>query len=673
MRKHLITLLVLLACTICLRPAVYGNHLFGGEIGYRFLGSSGNISTYKVILTLYADCSSQGTSGGFATLYNGGPLVEAYKSDIYIGQKFLQLNSELSDKEITSLCPDEAGNTACSNVNNPLPGVKVFVYEGNFDIEGVHDNWRFIFKGTFSVGSSAGRSINISNIEAQDGASIMVLEAMLNNTKGNNNSPVNNVAPSPFFCVHKPSIYNLGAIDADGDLLEFSLIAAKQPGATASEVIDEISIPPYTPQMPLPVAPGEFSFSSVSGQLSFTPNLVSNCVVVNQVEEFRDGVKVGSSMRELTFVIMDNCSNDLPAQQVVSSSGANHYEEAGTEVFEICYGAAGELTFTVEASDQNGDNITILYDDLPQGATITVQNDGTVAPGFTLHWDLADLTPGNYLIYITFLDDGCPLAARLTQAYVLRITEYDGKFELKVRPPCSNQSNGLAWVKPIDAGGIFKYEWLDADGVLLREKESYADTLTGIDLGDFSLRITAPNGCKKIMKFNVSDTTPAPTVALGNDTTLCNGMPLKLEVQVQDFINYRWSTGDEGCCTIIKTAGTYTVTAEGSCGYNTASVTINYVDCNFCFWIPNAFSPNNDGVNDTWKVVPVCLTDKFKLQIFNRWGKVLFTSFSTDISWDGMFNGQPVDVGIYHYYLEATATDRSIPPLSMKGEVTVIR
>lgn len=72
-------------------------------------------------------------------------------------------------------------------------------------------------------------------------------------------------------------------------------------------------------------------------------------------------------------------------------------------------------------------------------------------------------------------------------------------------------------------------------------------------------------------------------------------------------------------------------------------------------FIPNTFSPNNDGLNDVFRVVtlPQCIV-KYRMSIFNSWGQQVFTSDKMDNGWDGTFKSQPADDNVYSYILEYT-------------------
>ncbi|RYZ27700.1 MAG: hypothetical protein EOP49_42090, partial [Sphingobacteriales bacterium] len=101
------------------------NHLFGGELFYTWV--SGN--TYKVTMILYGDCGST-SAQAFAGLPAAQPEVNVLNGTTFFTLLVLQPQPG-SGVEVTPVCPDEAGNTKCVNINNPIPGVKKFIYAAN--------------------------------------------------------------------------------------------------------------------------------------------------------------------------------------------------------------------------------------------------------------------------------------------------------------------------------------------------------------------------------------------------------------------------------------------------------------------------------------------------------------------------------------------------------------
>ncbi|HPG73164.1 MAG TPA: gliding motility-associated C-terminal domain-containing protein, partial [Bacteroidales bacterium] len=74
-----------------------------------------------------------------------------------------------------------------------------------------------------------------------------------------------------------------------------------------------------------------------------------------------------------------------------------------------------------------------------------------------------------------------------------------------------------------------------------------------------------------------------------------------------------------------------------------------------CLIIPNAFTPNADGINDTWIIENIGLFPGAVVQVFNRWGQLLYDSSMQDGNWDGFYEGNPVPTGTYLYIIRLYA------------------
>ncbi|PKP47133.1 MAG: hypothetical protein CVT95_06045 [Bacteroidetes bacterium HGW-Bacteroidetes-12] len=118
---------------------------------------------------------------------------------------------------------------------------------------------------------------------------------------------------------------------------------------------------------------------------------------------------------------------------------------------------------------------------------------------------------------------------------------------------------------------------------------------------------------------------------------------------------------------------TYTVTISGQNCSRTASVTIfvNEIVCGEPdVFIPNAFTPNNDGENDVL-FVRGRLVEKMELKIYNRWGELVFESNNQTNGWDGTYKDELVQPNVFVYYLKVYCVDGQ--EYFKKGNVTVIR
>lgn len=165
-----------------------------------------------------------------------------------------------------------------------------------------------------------------------------------------------------------------------------------------------------------------------------------------------------------------------------------------------------------------------------------------------------------------------------------------------------------------------------------------------------------------------------PPSGMLHDTALCEGRPLWLGSDMGNNIMYQWDNGSDSCCIRVNRSGSYRVRLSNACGlfYDSAQVAI-LDDCDHCIWLPGAFSPNADGLNDLFDVKANCPVRGYLIHIYNRYGQRIFSSSDLHQSWDGTFRNTSCDAGVYYYYLQATPAVGGGKLLVRKGEVTLVR
>jgi gliding motility-associated-like protein len=125
-------------------------------------------------------------------------------------------------------------------------------------------------------------------------------------------------------------------------------------------------------------------------------------------------------------------------------------------------------------------------------------------------------------------------------------------------------------------------------------------------------------------------------------------------------------------------AGCYAVVAVDSTGNRSVpsdSVCLSSIVCGE-YRLPNIFTPNGDQKNDFLIPFPYSGVESIDLQIFNRWGTLVFTSKDPDINWDGTFEGsnQPVGDGVYYYICDVyEISEIGTVKRTLKGSVMIIR
>ena len=88
-------------------------------------------------------------------------------------------------------------------------------------------------------------------------------------------------------------------------------------------------------------------------------------------------------------------------------------------------------------------------------------------------------------------------------------------------------------------------------------------------------------------------------------------------------------------------------------------------------YVPNAFTPDNNGHNDVLFVRSNGIIDITYFRIFDRWGKMLFESDEIESGWDGTFKGAAMPAGVYLYTLQASCGSNN--PILKQGNVTLLR
>ncbi len=171
-------------------------------------------------------------------------------------------------------------------------------------------------------------------------------------------------------------------------------------------------------------------------------------------------------------------------------------------------------------------------------------------------------------------------------------------------------------------------------------------------------------------KPEVMITNPAQTHCLGDKVFLeATGDSLEFQWLPEDAYFYN---PDSSRFVRLLHPVEYTVigTNENGCK-DTASIAFNDIQpcCNFSF--PNAFSPNNDGVNDTWHPLMYGNHEHYELSIYNRWGERVFHSFTPNAGWDGTHKGVLQNSGTYYFLVKAKCLTGTAE--EEKGEVYLIR
>jgi gliding motility-associated-like protein len=165
-----------------------------------------------------------------------------------------------------------------------------------------------------------------------------------------------------------------------------------------------------------------------------------------------------------------------------------------------------------------------------------------------------------------------------------------------------------------------------------------------------------------------------------HDTLLCLTTSLMLKPGINEGGQYSflWNDGTTAATKTVYGPGTYWVRSTGDClqptQVDTFIIRSEKADkCNCKMFLPNAFSPNDDGINDLFKpILPTtCLNGGYSFSIYNRWGAAVYRGYDILKGWDGTINNKYADVGVYHYTIHYN--DVKNESVYYKGSFTLLR
>jgi gliding motility-associated-like protein len=205
-----------------------------------------------------------------------------------------------------------------------------------------------------------------------------------------------------------------------------------------------------------------------------------------------------------------------------------------------------------------------------------------------------------------------------------------------------------------------KYFWQDG---------SEGHVLVVDEPGKYWVTVFDTLGCSGSDSINLSYFS-AVTLELQSAGYLCDDDSVILTA-VSNYNNYLWQDSSQSQTCIAKDSGTYWVRVNSPC--ETKSDTI-VIDACSSIWVPNVFTPNNDGYNDYFYAIGKNIP-KFKMEIFNRWGQTLKTLYSIDEKWDGTYRGQTMPQGTYFWVAdyERIKRDGSTEHVRLQGSVMLMR
>lgn len=364
-----------------------------------------------------------------------------------------------------------------------------------------------------------------------------------------------------------------------------------------------------------------------------------------------------------------------------STTGRVWYTESNDQI-DDCEGVSDILNVRIYQAIVSVPTITNVLCNGESNGTISLALSGGKPGNYTVEWDngmsganISGLPVGEYEATITDA-----IGCIIVETY--KVTEPD---ELLVQSTsvmpvrCFQESNGVGDIEVTGGttfgNGDYKFKWTSDDFEVTTNSHVNASLKAGV----YQVLITDANGCQTSTSIEIEQ-------------------PPLLEADIQSLINDPiCPQANDGTAFIDAKGGTPdyqfywsnkpTVDDQNASDLSQGDYSVRIVDAGGCeaslnisvnerfpkVFFPNAFSPNNDGENDTFRPVADCQVEYY-MQIFNKWGTVVFSTEDLSEGWDGTYNGADAPMGRYSYlvFYAANLNDVSFEE-TYRGSFNLIR
>jgi hypothetical protein len=562
--------------------------------------------------------------------------------------------------------------------------LEIYTYKGFVILPGVCSNFKFWW-------SDCCRPGGITNIFASNGTlgnDGFFFDADLNNTLGNNSSPIFVSEPVRAFCVNKSFNWAQTSVEYNGDSIHYQMINCREGVYPTQTNI------PFDPGFSAtqPVTSIFFNINPKTGTINFRPTTQEIDVMSVKITEYRfDSTftvwyPVGSSSRDMMISISANCSPLATQGVILDYNFPGQYIDSVTMLPAVDYNCGDslvELNFVVkldcESIAQDGSDFRLTN---PLGQPIPIKRLSATCDvnqetkQIKVHLFKPLLVNGRYFLYSKTGNDGntltnkCGFPMDEFDTLVLIVDDcYDPVWKFENVTVVNDNHTALEW--SIDTSsfdttyfeGYGIYRW-DGTQYAFRQvvsdwKKLFYDDLTATNVNgqSYSYKID--------FRFNSYVFGPSDSIqsiwlrSNGFCDSVClvwNQYDGWVNPQYDVLINYnnqwvKWNDfplTDTLYCMGSDTleVGSYNIkVVTQNNGYTSES---NYVTCIQpeppTITIPNVFSPNGDGLNDFFIIRNLQLYNFRPLVIYNRWGKVVYQNNQYNNDWDGM----GVPDGVYY-------------------------
>jgi gliding motility-associated-like protein len=518
--------------------------------------------------------------------------------------------------------------------------------------------------------------VTLPVVEAGDNVAICALQPFTLNATGAvsyswwpNTGLSNSSVASPQTTISAPINYTVTGTDANGcvnsDQVQLTLIAQPQLFATPVSMIcpqEEVAlnvngtagIVEWTPVIALSSSMGSSVVASPLSTTTYTATLTDECgaqaiaqivVPVEELYTVNAGQDVGFC-EGLSAQLQGNVVGSDPIIEWEDPAGVTLLDDSENPVVNL----PGLYTLHVETplGCSYEDDVLVtenVYPDFNLAETFYFCQGESVEATILGNWDLIEWSNGSNgssssfasegVFEVTVTENNCATTDDfIVEEVVLPLIELGPTIEI-----CSDET------ATINAG--YAGEWSTG---------ANSSSITISNPGTYTFEYTQ-QGCSIVDEVNVI-VKPLPFVRANPNQYGC--IESNYTIVIDDFSmgSYLWNNGSSDTYLVVDQPGRYWFMVTNDCGSVAQTIDVVFEDCNVAVYIPNSFTPDNDGVNDVWKIEARNIKS-LKTQVLNRWGQVVFESNDLAPVWTGGFNSGDTYVpdGMYFFRVELEKED----------------
>ena len=457
---------------------VKATHAMGMDLTYTQVGQD----SFMVTLAFYRDCA------GVAAPNSATLRISSVSCNFNFTLNAPRVGT---GQETTPVCANLL--TRCNG--GTFPGSEEYIYRRLVVLPAKCTDW------TIS-NQICCRNNAITTINNPGGQNIYV-EAKINNNF-QNSSPVFSNPPVPFVCSNQTYCFNNGAIDANGDSLVYSLVTPRTGINTTNQVTFLAGFSKFNPITSNP----QVSLDSITGDLCMFPTNSSEIAVLAiLVQEYRNGILIGSIMRDIQLRIL-NCPNGNASPTATGIDSTAFYST------KVC--ANSNLSFQVHSLDPDtSQTVTMTWNQAIASATFNISGGNRPVGTFSWTPNNGDIRSQPYCFTVNVSDDNCPFNASQVFSYCIYVIGVQAIADSIIDPACFGSCDGRSTAQIVNGILPYTYLWDDPLG------QTTARAI-GLCAGTYNVTGTDSTGCTTTTQVVLTDPEEM-TLEMDSIPTLCNG------------------------------------------------------------------------------------------------------------------------------------------------------